>query len=344
MKKYCILILAILLAFSSMVAAEEGLQVDFILLIDTSLSMAPAIDELKQFVASGIVGRFVQQDDWVAVLSFYGESTLIWEGDIQTEADKAALVRSLHALKATGRFTDIGAALDEMKQLVLRRNKPEIPKYILLLTDEIQEAPPGSEYRSDDFTVSHDLLEYVRRVDLGSFQAITIGYGLASRIESDLQALMKTLKDPPDRPQRFLPGDDSVRTQAVSSLEATTTTSNSLGAGSSEGEAVSEYQESLDPVVAGKSDSGTRGSETTGSAPSGEQTGTAPRSDPSTGERLQPGIYLVLALVVGVAILSTILLISRKPKKKKKKKKKNLGQAPENTENKDPSVLKDGKK
>ena len=340
MKKYRILILAILLTFSGMVAAEEGLQVDFILLIDTSLSMAPAIDELKQFVASGIVGRFVQQDDWVAVLSFYGESTLIWEGDIHTEADKAALVRSLHALKATGRFTDIGAALDEMKQLVLRRNRPEIPKYILLLTDEIQEAPPGSEYHSDEFTVSHELLEYVRRVDLGTFQAITIGYGLASRIESDLQALMKTLKDPPDRPQRFLPGDDSVRSQAASSLEATASTSNSLGAGSSEGETASGYQESIEPAVVGTNDSRTSGSETTGSAPAGEQTGTAPRTEPPTGERLQPGIYLILALVIGAAILSAILLISRKPKKKKK----NLGQSPEDTENKDPSVLKDGKK
>ena len=315
MKKYGTLILTILLAFSGMLAAEEGPQVDFILLIDTSLSMAPAIDELKQFVAGGIVGRFVQQDDWVAVLSFFGKSSLIWEGDIKTEADKAALVRSLHALEATGRFTDIGAALDEMKQVVIRRNRPEIPKYILLLTDEVQEAPPGSDYRSDDFTISHEMLEYVRRVDLGSFQAITIGYGLASRIESDLASLMKTLNDPPDRPERFLPGNSSVQTQTASSL-GSTAASAMTEAGTKPGESVPGQQEGLQTTVgSGTAGSGATSSDTAGSAgtegsvPSGQQTAITSRAGPAAGEGLHPWIYIVLALVMGTTILAAILLI-----------------------------------
>lgn len=333
MKKYCILILTCFLAFSGTAVAEEGPQVDFILLIDTSLSMVPAIDELKQFVAGGIVGRFVQQGDWVAVLSFYGRSSLIWEGDIQSEADKASLVRSLHALEATGRFTDIGAALDDMKQLVIKRNRPEIPKYILLLTDEVQEAPPGSNYPSDDFTISHELLEYIRRVDLGSFQAITIGYGLASRIESDLESLMKTLNDPPDRPERFLPGSTAVQTQAASSLE--TAPSASVDAetrtDTGTGTAPSGDQDGTEAVGDGSVGSGSKasGKQNDGSHPSGAASDKGPT----------PLVFLVLALVMGALMLGFILFFTRKSKKPRI-----TGKPPEDKEKDDPSGLKDGRK
>lgn len=325
MKKNCSLILILLLAVSFPAATEEGPQVDFILLVDTSLSMAPAIDDLKQFVAGGIVGRFVREGDWVAVLAFYGTSTLIWEGDIQTEADKAALVRSLHALEATGRFTDIGAALDEMKRLVVRRNKPEIPKYILLLTDEVQEAPPGSAYHSDDFTISHELLEYVRRVDLGSFQAITIGYGLASRIESDLASLMKTLNDPPDRPERLLPGENSVKTQEASKLEAPGSTLPGVVA-----EAGTETSKMETRVPDG----------TAGSASADVQRVTATRTETDGGESINPWLYLILALVMGIAIMGALLLMTQRSKKPM-----NTGGTPEEKENEnDPPGFKDGKR
>ena len=60
MRKYYALVFALLMALSWPLVAEEGPQVDFLILVDTSLSMAPAIEELKQYVAAGIVGRYVQ--------------------------------------------------------------------------------------------------------------------------------------------------------------------------------------------------------------------------------------------------------------------------------------------
>ena len=325
MEKYCVLILTILMAFTLPGVAEEGPQVDFILLVDTSLSMAPAMEELRQYVAGGIVGRFVQQGDWVAVLAFYGKSTLIWEGNIQTETDKASLIRSLHALKATGRFTDIGTALDDMKQLVIRRNRQDIPKYILLLTDEVQEAPPGSSYRSDDFTINHDMLEYVRRVDMGSFHAITIGYGLASRIESDLESLMKTLNDPPDRPERFLPGGDVAQTQDASTQGNISVQDGSITATGSQGSA-------------GLAQSGTSSPESTGTPSAGTQPGNTDSTASGAGIVTSTSIYLILGLAMGIAILGSVLLIKQRSKKPHGHRK------PSEEEDRDkPSELKDGK-
>jgi hypothetical protein len=333
MEKNCALILTILMAFTLPGVAEEGPQVDFILLVDTSLSMAPAIEELKQYVASGIVGRFVQQGDWVAVLAFYGKSALIWEGDIQTEADKADLIRSLHSLEAKGRFTDIGAALDDMKQLVLQRNRPEIPKYILLLTDEIQEAPPDSSYRSDDFTVNHDMLEYVRRVDMGSFHAITIGYGLASRIESDLESLMKTLNDPPERPERLLPGGDRSRTQDASTAGGASAQDGSSTTGG--GRDSTGQGQSASP---GPASSGTP----SGGIPSdGTQPDTTDGSIFGMGGNARTSIYIILGLVIGTAILGLVLLIRQGSQKSKKPR--GHGQPSDEEDKVKPSGSKDGR-
>jgi hypothetical protein len=329
MEKNFVLILTLLMAFTLPGVAEEGPQVDFILLVDTSLSMAPAIEDVKQYVAGGIVGRFVQQGDWVAVLAFYGKSTLIWEGGIQTEADKASLIRSLHALEAKGRFTDIGMALDDMKQLVLQRNRPEIPKYILLLTDEIQEAPPDSSYRSDDFTVNHEMLEYVRRVDMGSFHAITIGYGLASRIESDLESLMKTLNDPPDRPERFLPGGETTNTQDASAMGNPSTNDGSSPTTGSQDSTGS--QDNTGQALSGGS----------GSAASGTLPAANDGSSFGVGGISRASIYIILGLVIGTAILGLVLLIRQKSQKSKKP----VGhRKPSDEEDEDkPSGSKDGK-
>lgn len=326
MKKSSLLLLIVLLAISFTLPAEEGPQVDFIFLVDTSLSMAPAIGDLKQYLAGGIVGPFVQPGDWVAVLAFYGKTNLIWEGEIRTEADKAALIRSLHALEATGRFTDIGAALDAMTQLVTQRNKPDIPKYILLLTDEVQEAPPGSAYQSDDFTIHHELLEYVRRVDRGSFLAITVGYGLASRIESNLATLMRTLNEPPVRPERPLPGDSTVPRQdpARTGIDI----SDSSGAGTSQGTQSITSKSEGEPALPG-----TPGAEGARSPASGSQLEGTSQAAAGAGESSRGLNYSVIILSLGAAGLVLILLILIRSRKGKNSKSIKAGSKKEEEEN-----------
>ena len=209
MNKRAILVFLLVTSLAGIYAETRSANIDFVLLVDTSLSMADAIGEARQFAAGEIVGRLVEPGDWVAIVRFYGKSEIVWKGDVSGEADIATMIRSLHNLEANGRYTDIGAALDSMDALILERGHPERPKYILLLTDERQEAPKGSSYYSSDYTVSHPLLEYVKRVDKGMFRVITIGYGLSAKIEGEARSLMTTLSEPPLRSQYPLAGDSS---------------------------------------------------------------------------------------------------------------------------------------
>ena len=204
----CGLILIFAFHFASVAfpGDERSLPVDFVFLVDRSLSMKPVLEDVKRYLAADVIGPLVLPGDSVTLLAFYGKVERVWQGRIQGEAEKAALVRSLHKLVPNGRYTDIGRALDYLDPIIKELDAPERVKYVLLLTDERQEAPPGSPYGSKDFTVSHPYLTYVNRKDLGTFRAITIGLGLDDRIASNAEALASFLKNPPDRSDRALPG------------------------------------------------------------------------------------------------------------------------------------------
>lgn len=206
MRRRTILVILLVTAFACLHGESRSASVDFVLLVDTSLSMADAIDDAKRYAAGEVIGRLVEPGDWVSVLEFYGRSEVVWQGDVRGDEDVAAIVRSLNGLVADGRYTDIGSVLDEMDALIMARGQPDRPKYILLITDERQEAPQGTRYYAPDYVIRHPLLEYVKRVDMGAFRVITIGYGLSSRIEGEARSLMTTLSEPPARREPALPG------------------------------------------------------------------------------------------------------------------------------------------
>jgi len=206
MTRRAIQVFLLVTALAGLHAESRSANVDFLLLMDTSLSMADCMDAARKYAAGEVIGRLVEPGDWVSIMRFYGKSEIVWQGDVANQEDIAAMVRSLNELKADGRFTDIGSALDSMEVLLQKRGNPDRPKYILLLTDERQEAPKDSQYYSPTYTPKHRLLEYVKRVDMGQFRVITIGYGLSARIEVEARALMTTLSEPPARPQEPLAG------------------------------------------------------------------------------------------------------------------------------------------
>ena len=269
MKRHALPILFLITALSALSADSRSASVDFVLLVDTSLSMADAMDSARRYAAGEIIGRLVEPGDWVAVLRFYGDTETVWKGDVAGPADVSAIVRSLNGLEANGRFTDIGAALDAMDRLILERGHPDRPKYILLLTDERQEAPKGTRYYSSDYVAHHPLLEYVKRVDMGPFRVITIGYGLADTIEGEARSLMTTLSEPPSRPGSPLAGADASTMGAATATGAGSkiSTGGAAGTGATGAEAGAE---SAGDAAAGGD--GTRPSDASGRS-AGSRTG-----------------------------------------------------------------------
>ncbi|MBU0936665.1 MAG: VWA domain-containing protein [Spirochaetes bacterium] len=201
------LILILLTSGLSLQAENRAVSVDFFILLDVSLSMEGApIRDARDFTAQNIIGALVQPQDWLCLIKFWGESEILWQDTIQSQADTYQLIRTLGGISADGRFTDIGTALDFMGKILEERGRPERPKYILLITDEIQEAPVGSRYYAPDNKLNHTMLDYVHRIDRGLYKVITIGYPKQDEIEESARTLYELLSNPPLRPAVVLPG------------------------------------------------------------------------------------------------------------------------------------------
>lgn len=225
------LFFALLTAATAFPGDERTVPVDFVFLVDRSLSMKPVLEDVKQYLAADVIGPLVLPGDTVSLLAFYGKVDRVWQGKIGGESEKAALVRSLHKLVPNGRYTDIGRALDYLDPILKELDAPERLKYILLLTDERQEAPPDSPYGSTDYSVQHPYLTYVNRRDFGTFRAITVGLGLDARISSTAESLATFLKNPPERSNRLLPGTPEGYEPAAGSAPASGTLRGSAGEG-----------------------------------------------------------------------------------------------------------------
>ena len=182
-------------------AAEESRtsNIDVVLLVDKSLSMVDAEAAVKSYIAGDIIGPILMPGDRLIIETFYGKIDRLYGGTVRSEDDKAAIVRSLNTVSPNGRFTDIGEALDRASLDLAELGQPERPKYVLLLTDERQEAPAGSKYYAPDYKLVHPALQYVRRIDMGLFRAITVGYDVGARIDETVPGVMKLLTDLPPR-------------------------------------------------------------------------------------------------------------------------------------------------
>ena len=170
-----------------------------ILLLDKSLSMAPYFGKVKEYAAGEVLGPILIPGDRLVVELVYGRVQRLISVTIGSEEDKAKAIRAIRAVKADGHYTDLGAALDAAKRDLDELGQPDRPKYVLLLTDERQEAPKGSPYQTKDYKLEHPALRYIKRVDLGKFRAITVGLQVEALVEKNAPVVMELLMNPPDR-------------------------------------------------------------------------------------------------------------------------------------------------
>jgi hypothetical protein len=194
-----ILLASFILSLTPLAAQDVRNQsIDVILLVDKSLSMNIAIDDVKHYVAGDIIGSVLLPGDRLVIELFYGKTETLYSGTLESEADKARVVGMLQGIRADGRFTDIGSALDRIDVILANLGSQERPKLVMLLTDERQEAPVGTKYFSPDYVAVHPYLTYVDRVDHGSFRAIVVGADLNAKISNLAGQVLTFLSSPPE--------------------------------------------------------------------------------------------------------------------------------------------------
>jgi hypothetical protein len=141
MKRILIFLLVVLVA-----GAAAASDVDLVVVMDTSESMFPYFEDLRDYLLQDLLKEKLHRGDTFHLLSFSGSPELEIALPIADERAAERAFGRLALLHPLGRYTDLVAALRFVHQYV--RQLPEgNAKTLLILTDGIHDPPPGSPNR-----------------------------------------------------------------------------------------------------------------------------------------------------------------------------------------------------
>jgi hypothetical protein len=127
-------------------AAALASDVDLVVVMDTSESMFPYFEDLRNYLIEDLLEEKLHRGDTFHLLSFSGSPELETAVPLADERAAEKAFGRLALLHPLGRYTDLIAALRFVHQYV--RQLPEgNAKTVLLLTDGIHDPPPGSPNR-----------------------------------------------------------------------------------------------------------------------------------------------------------------------------------------------------
>jgi Mg-chelatase subunit ChlD len=177
MKRFVPLALLAIALACPVLADTRTENIDVIVALDRSLSMEKKVEAVKSYVTTYLIDQVLIPGDTFIVVAFYGKTELIVSQTISGDADKASVKKVISKIRGNGRFTDIGNALDALQQQVDPLEKDGRKKFILLLTDGIQEAPPVSKYYSKDGKFNHAFLANTKTIQQKGWKIQILGIG-----------------------------------------------------------------------------------------------------------------------------------------------------------------------
>ncbi len=164
-------------ALVSAAADDRTEPIDFMIALDRSLSMRQEIDAVKEYVKTQVVDQILQPGDTFIVVAFYGQNELAVFENLTAATDKAAIKRTIDGLTPKEAFTDIGFALDRLRDEVRTRCNPTHKKTLILVTDGIDEPPPGSKYSDPGSWRGHEYMRVTSETQKEGWKVIVLGVG-----------------------------------------------------------------------------------------------------------------------------------------------------------------------
>ncbi len=136
--------LCALLAGSAAPAAAAN--IDLVVMVDTSESMFPYFDDLMNYLVQNLLTEKLHKGDTFHLLSFSSVPEVEISLEVNSEEAAQRAFGRILLLHALGRYTDLVSALQFLSKYA--KELPETnPKQIILITDGVNDPPPGSPNR-----------------------------------------------------------------------------------------------------------------------------------------------------------------------------------------------------
>ncbi|MCF7937646.1 MAG: VWA domain-containing protein [Spirochaetales bacterium] len=191
---FSVLVGAGLLALAAIpVHADQRTEpVDIYLVLDKSLSMEEEISGVREYVENYIVNELLIPGDRLTMITFYGKAHIRFTGLVNDEQSLEDVTFAVSSIEADGHYTDIGNALDTLRQTLERHGSTDRRRYLLLITDGKQEAPPDSPYYSPDGSFNHQFLEQTKTIQREGWKIHILGIGTESAAKELAEQLSGT--------------------------------------------------------------------------------------------------------------------------------------------------------
>jgi Mg-chelatase subunit ChlD len=187
-----------LLASTHMLPADQRTEnIDMIVAVDKSLSMVDEIGAVQEYFNAYLVDQVAIPGDDLVVVAFYGKTEIIFSGELRSGQERELVKQRINEIRANGRYTDIGGALDAIREQFDARAADGRKKFVLLITDGIQEAPPESPYYSKDGTFNHAFLENAKTIQKEGWKVQVLGIGTVTAGEELSKELSATYQELP---------------------------------------------------------------------------------------------------------------------------------------------------
>jgi hypothetical protein len=192
------------LSYNTSLYGDDRLEpVDLVIAVDKSLSMDDKIEAVKQYVNNYLIKNILIVNDYLLVVEFYEKADVAAAGYIYTEADKQALMQKVSEIKADGKWTDIGNALDRLRDEFTERYNNGRKKVFLFISDGINEVPRTSKYYNAKGSLNHEYLAKLKDyLDQQNWKVKILKIGddqelkeLESQFEGDVRKFNTTGKD-----------------------------------------------------------------------------------------------------------------------------------------------------
>lgn len=189
------LFLGFLLLGSRLVAGERTVPVDILLMIDKSLSMAEEgkFDSLRRWSRDHLVTQMLIPGDRISIWQFYGRAEMLLDRVVPPDGDTSEVVRKIEAIVPDGEYTDIGLALDTIRETISGWEDTDRLRILYMLTDLKQEAPWSSRYAGVEDRYSSPYLAEARILEHENWYEITLDMDIQDRVAEETKRLYESI-------------------------------------------------------------------------------------------------------------------------------------------------------